>query len=191
MTVHLISGREGTGKTTLCDILTKRGYPSIDTDMYPGLGVWVDRSKGEAVPAQQVPDPVDEAWVRAHDYNWDAGVIRGLLDRYEGRQAFLCGSSSNHQDFFPLFGLRFSLWAQEGTIIRRLQQRDPYMWRFESTELIRRLRDNQSARTEAILNGSIVIYAELPSEQVADDIISYILAAKHPGGSLRYGANHR
>lgn len=190
MTVHLISGREGTGKTTLCDILTSRGYPAIDTDMYPGLGIWVNHSRGEAVPFDLVPNPVDEEWVRTHDYNWDPGVIQDLLKRYEGQQAFLCGSSSNHQVYFPLLGLRFSLWAQEGTIIRRLQQRDPYMWRFESTELTRRLRDNQASRTEAILNGSIVIYAELPSEQVADDIIAYILAAKHPGGSLRYGEHH-
>ncbi len=190
MTIHLINGREGTGKTRVCEILTARGYPAIDADMCPGLGVWLDRSKDEPVPADETPELVDENWIRSHDFIWDPGKVRELLDRYRGREAFLCGQSSNHDRFFPVFGLRFSLWAQDGTIARRLQERDSYLWRYESSELIRRLSDNNSARTEAILNGNIVIYAELSAEQVADDIIAYISAARHPGSCLRYGPDH-
>lgn len=190
MTIHLISGREGTGKTTLCEVLTARGYPAIDSDMCPGLGVWLDRARDEPVQADQVPAIIDEDWVRSHDFIWDPQKVKELLHHYEGREAFICGSSSNHHTFFPFFGLRFSLWAQEGTIARRLQQRDSYFWRYESSELIRRLSENQASRTEAILNGNIIIYAELPAQQVADDIIAYISAARHPGGSLRYGSEH-
>lgn len=191
MTIHLIGGREGTGKSTLSRMLASWGYPAIDADTHPGLSVWVDVSTGQVVPESEVDYPVDEAWVRSHRWIWDPGKMQELMRLYEGREAFLCGSkTANEADFYPLFGLRFYLWAQDGIILRRLQERDPSLWHYGSRELTERLVDNDNSRTEAIMNGSILLSAEWTVEQLADVITAYISAARAPDGSLRFGLNH-
>ena len=58
MTIHLIRGLEGTGKTTLCKVLNARGYAAIDTDTYPDFAQWIHHETGE--PVAGMPDYVDE-----------------------------------------------------------------------------------------------------------------------------------
>lgn len=191
MTIHLIGGREGTGKSTLSRQLSSLGYPSIDADIHRGLTVWVNAATGAKVHERDVSYPVNEDWVRSHRWVWDPEKMQELVHLYEGREAFLCGSrTANEADFYPVFGLRFYLWAQDGVILRRLQERDPSHWHYGSRELTERLVDNDSTRTEAIVNGSIVLSAEWTVEQLADVVLAYISAAKSPGGSLRFGAHH-
>lgn len=176
MTIHLIRGLEGTGKTTLRSVLSDRGYAAIDSDRYPGLCQWVHPDTGE--PVAKAPDYVDERWVRSYRFIWSPERMRELIDLYEGRMAFICGSATNVQDFYGILGLRFYLWASDGTVARRLQERNPVLWRYGSNELTRRLRNNRSDRTEAILNGDIVLNAELPIEEVATDLMAYVIASK-------------
>lgn len=60
MTIHLIGGREGTGKSTLSKKLSSLGYPAIDADMHRGLSVWVDAATGAVIPEDDVSYPVSE-----------------------------------------------------------------------------------------------------------------------------------
>lgn len=191
MTIHLIGGREGTGKSTLSRMLASLGYPAIDADTHRGLTVWVNVATGAKVHEKDISYPVSEAWVRSHRWVWDPQKMRELGELYRGRDAFLCGSrTANEADFYPLFGLRFYLWAQDGVVLRRLQERDPSLWHYGSRELTERLVDNDHSRTEAIMNGSIVLSAEWTVEQLVDVMLAYISAAKSPGGSLRFGSQH-
>ena len=180
MTIHLIRGLEGTGKTSLCKALSERGYAAIDTDIYPGLAQWVHIDTG--VPAAGTPDYVDGAWIKSHNFIWRPERIGELLALYEGRQAFLCGSSANVQEFYGVLGRRFYLWATDGTITRRLQERNPALWRHGSQELTRRLISNQAARTKAILDGNVVLFAELPVEELATDIMAYVVSENTAAG---------
>ena len=45
-----------------------------------------------------------------------------------------------------------------------------------------RLQSNQDARTKAILDGNVVLYAELPVEEVATDIMAYVVSADTAAG---------
>jgi shikimate kinase len=175
MTIHLIRGLEGTGKTTLCKVLSERGYAAIDTDNYPGLAQWIHLDTGE--PIAGIPDYVNETWIKSHRFIWRPERVRELLTLYEGRQAFLCGSAANVEEFYGVLGRRFYLWASDGTITRRLQERNPALWRQGSQELTRRLLSNQASRTKAILDGNVVLYAELPVEDVATDVMAYVVSA--------------
>lgn len=186
MTLHLINGLEGTGKSTLCHILRSRGYPALDADAVPDLCQWLNLTTGEMTPVDRVPFPVSQEWWCAHRWIWKPSKIEELVSFYEDRQGFLCGSASNEQDFFKSFGLRFYQWARDSTVIERLQQRDPYFWRHGSEDLTRRLRDNKSGKTDAILNGSIALYCDLPAEDVANDLLAYVASAKSSGGSIRH-----
>ena len=175
MTIHLIRGLEGTGKTTLCSALSDRGYAAIDTDAYLGLCQWIQLESGEA--ETKVPNYVDEKWLKSHRFIWSPQRMQELIELYEGRTAFICGSASNVQDFNEILGLRFYLWASDGTVTSRLQERDPVLWRYGSGELTRRLRNNRNDRTEAILNGYIVLNTELPVQEVASDLMAYVIAS--------------
>ena len=188
MTIHLIGGREGTGKSTLSRQLSSMGYPAIDADTHRGLTVWVNASTGAKVHEREVSYPVSEDWVRSHLWVWDPEKMQELVHLYDGREAFLCGSrTANEADFFPLFGLRFYLWAQDGVILRRLQERDPSLWHYGSRELIERLTTNEQSLIEAIADGSIVLSAEWSVEQLSDVILAYVSSARKPDGSLRFG----
>lgn len=190
MTIHLIGGREGTGKSTLSRMLSALGYPTIDADMHRGLSVWVDAVTGAVVPEDDVSYPVSEDWIRSHKWIWDPKIMGDLLHLYEGREAFLCGSkTANEPDFYPHFGLRFYLWAPDGVIMRRLQERDASLWHYASRELIERLSTNEQSLIEAISEGSIVLSAEWSVEQLSDAILAYVSSAKKPGGTLRFGSD--
>lgn len=106
MTIHLIRGLEGTGKTALCRVLSQRGYAAIDTDIYPGLSQWITHA-GE--PAGKTPDYVDENWIKSHRYIWRPERVQELLAICDGRQAFFCGSATNAEDYYGVFGRRFYL----------------------------------------------------------------------------------
>lgn len=191
MTIHLIGGREGTGKSTLSRTLEAFGYPAIDADTYRGLSGWMNVATGQMVPPNEVLFPIDAAWERSHRWIWNPDRMQPLIKFYEGRDAFLCGSrTSNEADFYPQFGLRFYLWAQDGVILRRLQERDPTLWHYGSRELTNRLVTNDQSRTEAIMNGSILLSAEWTVDQLVDVITAYIAAARSPDGPMRFGLGH-
>jgi hypothetical protein len=120
---------------------------------------------------------VDENWIKSHRYVWRPERVQELLAFCEGRHAFFCGSATNAEDYYGVFGRRFYLWASDGTITRRLQERNPALWRHGSQELTRRLVANRGARTNAIMDGDIVVHAELPVEELATDIMAYVVAA--------------
>ena len=176
MTLHLIRGLEGTGQTALCKVLSESGYAAIDTDTYPGLSQWVHPETGKSVA--EIPDYLDESWINSHRFIWRPEKMRELIGIYQGRQAFLCGSAANVEEFHGVLGRRFYLWASDGTITRRLQERNPALWRHGSKELTRRLLANRGVRAKAIMDGNIVLYAELPVEEVATDIMAYVVAAE-------------
>ena len=174
MTIHLIRGLEGTGKTALCKVLSGRGYAAIDTDIYPGLTQWIEPDTGN--PVTKTPDYLDESWINSHRFVWRAEKVQYLIRLYEGRQAFFCGSATNVEEFYGMMGRRFYLWASDATVTRRLQERNPALWRHGSRELTRRLLANRDVRTKAIMDGEIVLYADLPVEEVATDVMAYVVA---------------
>jgi shikimate kinase len=173
MTIHLIRGLEGTGKSTLSKVMSARGYATIDTDLHPGLAQWVRLDTGE--PVAGMPKYVDGSWLSTHSFLWQCHKIDELIETYQGRHAFMCGSAANVEEFYGVLGRRFYLWASDGTITKRLQTRNPSLWRHGSRELTRRLLANRGARTKAIMDGCIVINAELPIDEVATDIMAYVV----------------
>lgn len=180
MALHLISGREGTGKSTLYHAIKAQGYSAIHGDTYPGLSCWLDRRTGRPAPEDQLHYPPSEAWLRQYAWSWNPEVVYELVRRHEGRHGFLCGGATNERDFHPVLGWRFYLWIDERALLPRLRERDPFRWSEGSTEIANRLFYNRQGRLDAIADGAIVLYAEMPAEDLAADVIAYVTRPQTP-----------
>lgn len=151
---YLIDGGSGTGKTTVCDELQRRGYQAIHGDRQL-------RSDREADDATVHLPPV-----------WDLARVRGLLADQDEPATFLCGGCRNSAEFVDLLDGVFVLEVDDiDLVMRRIDERvlvDPTDWggRPEEREIIRRLH-----RTRECIAEGWVIDASSPLERVVDDIL--------------------
>jgi dephospho-CoA kinase len=81
MTVILVTGMSGTGKSTALAELARRGYQVVDTD----FGEWIDRSGVEPL--------------------WRSDRIDALITghRRSGEPLFIAGTVLNQEEFYPRF----------------------------------------------------------------------------------------
>jgi hypothetical protein len=106
MAVYLITGRGGSGKSTVAaelKRLKRRGYLALDADEVPGLARSEDLRTGLPVEVD-FSGFVDYTKV---GWNWQSKVLDKLLK--EHKNLFLCGSASNQFAFQPRFDKVFVL----------------------------------------------------------------------------------
>ena len=158
----LIEGVSGTGKTTICDGLLRRGYHAIhgDRDLRPNRARESDRVLQS--------DADRAAFVHAQG-RWDVPKVRDHWENGHPEISFFCGGFRNHADFVGLFDAVFVLEVDLDTLMRRLEDRPEEEVGGNPVEraLIKRLR----ATGEDMPKGAIPIDARKPIDQVADDIV--------------------
>jgi hypothetical protein len=153
---YLVEGVSGTGKTSVCKELRRRGYQAIngDTDLaYQG-----DPETGVATEGQ------------SHDHHiWDVEKVRAIVASRDEAVTFFCGGSRNFTKFIELFDGVFVLQVDLGTLNRRLDERPEDEWGGKQRErrLIRRL---HQTKDEVPRNG-VVIDATAPLADVVDEIL--------------------
>ena len=89
---YLIEGVSGTGKTSVCKELRRRGFHAINGDVE--LAYQGDPETGE--PIQDVPSH----W----RHIWRVDRVRTLVVDQNERLTFFCGGSRNFSKFLDLFG---------------------------------------------------------------------------------------
>ncbi len=158
----LIEGVSGTGKTSVCLELRRRGFHAIngDTDLaYQG-----DPENGE--PTNGEPSH----W----NHIWHVDRVRALVADPGELLTFFCGGSRNLAKFQDLFDGVFVLEIDTDTLNRRLGQRpeDEFGAQQAERDLVARLH-----RTgEDTPKGGIRIDATRPLAQVVDEIVSHATA---------------
>lgn len=154
---YLIEGVSGTGKTSVCKELRRRGYHAIngDTDLaYRG-----DPETGE---------PMDE--VTSHwQHIWPVDRVRALVADQNERFTFFCGGSRNFAKFLDLFDEVFVLEIDLDALNRRLDERpeDEFGAQQSERDLIVRL---HRTKEDTPKNG-ILIDATAPLAHVVDEIV--------------------
>ena len=112
---YLVEGVSGTGKTSVCHELRRRGHDAVngDTDLaYQG-----DPATGR---------PIDTA---LHEHHlWDVRRVRELVADHGAPVTFFCGGSRNFADFIDLFDDVFVLEVDVDTLLSRLDQRTGDEW---------------------------------------------------------------
>ncbi len=164
---YLIEGVSGTGKTSVCHELRRRGYHALNGDR--DLAYRGDPKTGEPVDRpvhENVADSI--AWVHEHQI-WDVDKVESVVADQSNAISFFCGGTRNFPRFIDLFDGVFVLDVDLDTLIRRLARRpeDEFGGRPCERELIVRLH----ATKEDIPKGGVVIDANAPLERVVDEIL--------------------
>lgn len=109
---YLVEGVSGTGKTSVCRELHRRGYQAVDGDRE--LAYQGDPETGQALATTAV-----------HEHHiWDVHRVRVLAADHREPATFFCGGSRNFSRFIDVFDEVFVL----DTLYRRLDQRPHDEW---------------------------------------------------------------
>ncbi|MCJ1706457.1 AAA family ATPase [Microbacterium sp. VKM Ac-2923] len=162
---YLIEGGSGTGKTSVCRELRRRGFHAVNGDRQ--LAYAGDPETGEPVPRV--------AGVAAHRYHlWRIDHVRALVASGDEPVTFFCGGSRNASRFLELFDIVFVLQVDLDTLRRRLDARPADEWggpgRVAERELIERLHISG----EELPRGGVPIDATAPLETVVDRILEHV-----------------
>lgn len=157
----LIEGVSGTGKTSVCLELRRRGFHAIngDTDL----------------AYQGDPETGDRTNVPSHWHHlWSVDKVRALVADEQERFTFFCGGSRNFSQFLDSFDGVFVLEVDLDTLNRRLDQRPEGEFGAHPSEreLIVRL---HGSKDDTPRNG-IVVDATAPLAHVVDEIVGRAMA---------------
>ncbi len=156
---YLIEGVSGTGKTSVCKELQRRGYHAINGD--------------NELAYQGDPETGEPTASGTHEHHiWHVDKVKTLVANRDEAVTFFCGGSRNFPKFMDLFDGVFVLEVDLGTLNRRLDERcraDPDDWGGtpEERELIVRL---HQTKEDTPKNG-IIIDATAPLARVVDEIL--------------------
>jgi len=153
---YLVEGVSGTGKTSVCDELERRGFHAIHGDRE--LAYQGDPITGE---------PLESA---THDHHiWDVDRLRALAADRSRPATFFCGGSRNVARFIDVFDTVFVLQVDAATLLQRLDRRPPGEWGSAPHErdLVVRLHRTQ----EDVPASGVPIDATAPLAAVVDDIL--------------------
>jgi hypothetical protein len=151
----LVEGVSGTGKTSVCHELRRRGYDAVngDTDLaYQGD------------PVTGVPTDT-----RSHHHHlWDVERVSVLVEDRRAPLTFFCGGSRNFSAFLHLFDEVFVLEVDRATLERRLDLRPTDEWGARPEERALVLRLHQSGEDTP---AGTSIDATAPLADVVDEIV--------------------
>ena len=164
---YLIEGVSGTGKTSVCHELRRRGYHALNGDR--DLAYKGDPGTGEPMDMSVHADGADSAeWVHGHQI-WDVDRVRSVVADRRNAVSFFCGGSRNFDRFIDLFDGVFVLEIDRATLNRRLDARpeDEFGGQPNERALILRLHETK----EDVPKGGIAIDATAPLDHVVDEIV--------------------
>ncbi|WP_431798596.1 AAA family ATPase [Microbacterium kunmingense] len=161
---YLVEGGSGTGKTAVCEELSRRGFHSVHGDRE--LAYQGDPKTGAPVTGV--------AGVAAHDHHlWRVEAVRELVADESEPVTFFCGGVRNRDAFIQLFDAVFVLEVDLATLRHRLDARPSDEWggagRTEERELIEHLH----LTGEELPGGAIRVDATAPLARVVDEILRH------------------
>jgi gluconate kinase len=166
---YLIEGVSGTGKTSVCHELRRRGYVAINGDRELAY-------QGDPTTGEKTEGLGSEAEARHARHVWDVEKVRGLAANQDDEATFFCGGSRNFRQFIELFDKVFILDVDAETLNERLDNRPEDHWgkRKSERELILRLH----ATKEDLPGRGIVLDATRPLVGVVGEILGHVRTLK-------------
>ncbi len=153
---YLVEGVSGTGKSSVCAELRRRGHHAVDGDRE--LAYQGDPRTGEPTEG-----------LRHEHHLWHVDRVRSLVADRGSAVTFFCGGSRNFPDFIGLFDGVFVLEVDPRTLRRRLDGRPKGEWGGSRAErdLIARLHRTK----EDVPRNGTVVDATRPLASVVDEIL--------------------
>jgi predicted ATPase len=161
---YLITGRPGSGKTTVIESLKQRGFHAFNTDDMPEITKLEEQETGKPVPWPE--GPVD--WTR-YIWNWQEAGLRNLLQTES--DIFIGAIVGNQQKFYPLFDKIFALTVSTETLQKRLDSHAHPRTVQEKEQAIA-VHHNKQARFEE--QGLVLIPADGAVDEIVDTILTQL-----------------
>ncbi len=163
MSKYLITGRQGSGKTTVIKQLQKLGYTAYNTDDLPDVTKLQDRETKETIEWPE--GKVD--WSR-YAWNWQKPEIEKLLTSDE--VVFIGAVVSNQVDFYPMFDKVFLVTVSSDTLRTRLESHEHASHHLPG-EIDRITNDHENKQNLFINEGAEPVSGERSTEEIANDIL--------------------
>ena len=154
---YLVEGLSGTGKTSVCEELERRGHHVVHGDRE--LAYRGDPETGEPVAGF------------GHEHHiWDVEKVRSLVADQSHAATFFCGGSRNFSKFIHLFDAVFVLEVDVETLHRRLDERPDEEWGGGVPVERERIVQWHQAKAD-VPKDAITIDATVQVEHVVSDIL--------------------
>jgi dephospho-CoA kinase len=170
----LVTGISGSGKSTVCVALQARGYEAHDMDL-DGNAAWVHRETGRSWPSDRHPDTGASDWFEQYEWRVVTEKVEALATRARERTIFLAGMASNGHEVFHLFSRVIYLSIDEPTLRRRVASRTTNDFGKTSNELAAILEWHEFAERQHRQAGATIIDATLSPDRVVDAVLEVAL----------------
>jgi len=171
MSKYLITGRQGSGKTTVIKQLQKLGYTAYNTDDLPDVTKLQDKETGETIEWPEAK--VD--WSR-YAWNWQKPEIEILLSSDE--VVFIGAVVSNQLDFYPMFDKVFVITVSGDTLKARLEAHEHSSHHLPGV-IDRITNDHEKKQALFINEGAEPISGEQPVKDITNNILK-LVGLKYP-----------
>jgi dephospho-CoA kinase len=161
VTVVLVTGMSGTGKSAALAELARRGHRVVDTD-YGGY-------------AEEVPSSEEGGWEQL----WREDRIAALLDQHDEGVLFLSGCVANQGKFYPRFDAVVLLSAPVDVILERVVTRDTNNFGKSERERRRILHDLATYEPRLRAGATAEIDTRAPLDEVVDALESTADTVRH------------
>jgi dephospho-CoA kinase len=176
MALIFITGLPGTGKSTVCAELTKRGFNAVDADE-GNVSQWYDISTGKAVTQEFVYAlPADE-WFGKYDLRLSEKRVKKLAHDATGKVAFLSGAKLNGEEMAGLFDMIINLSVDTETLKYRLASRTSNSFGKQSNQLKFILEQHKISEAKPKSEKVVNIDATQPLTDVVDSILAHVANA--------------
>ena len=145
MTVVLVTGMSGTGKSAALAELERRGYRVVDTD----YGGWTEGEPGS-------------------ERLWREDRMEALLDEHDEGVLFISGCADNHGTFYPRFDAVRLLSAPAEVILERIANRESNEFGKDAAERDLILHDLAAFEPLLRAGATAEIDTRAPLEEVVD-----------------------
>lgn len=171
---YLITGRQGSGKTTLIKMLQAQGYTAYNTDDISESTKLQDKKTGEVIEWPE--GPVD--WSK-YAWNWQPKVIQNLLSSAD--DVFIGAIVANQTDFYEQFDRVFVLTVNEQNIRKRLNAHEHKSHHLPG-EIDRIVAAHERGQQKLLKLNAEEMDANRAAEEILEDIFQKI-------GHRYYGGN--
>jgi adenylate kinase family enzyme len=181
MSMIYVTGISGSGKSSVCKELARRGYEAYDTD--EGLSAWYENATGLAVARPLGAIGRTTNWYAEHSWRFVRERIEAIAARTAGKTAFICGSAANEIEVWDLFAIVIYLHIDEGTLRHRLATRSGNGFGAEQHELNAILGWYKAGTLRADYQryGAVIIDATQSLETVVDAVVAEMEKQRHVG----------
>ena len=171
MSLFLITGNSGTGKSRVAKELKSRGYETYDIDD-DGLAKWHNNITGYVHPKSSVKKEArTKSFLNVHSWRVPLKEIENLVERSNDKVIFLCGVIGDEKKLRSLFKDVFALVINDETLKHRLLTRTSNDWGKQPHELKLVLQWQHDSLESYRELGYTIIDASQPIKIVVDNIL--------------------